>query len=267
MDIGTAKVSKNEQQRVKHHLIDIVNPDEKYSAGNFIKDASDVILKLHHQQKIPIICGGTGMYIKALTEGLFEHEPIPSTIKDELYEIYCQKGLDTLYDMLKEYDPVSASNIYPQDKQRILRALEVFKATGKPIRAHWDEQQERNPYRVFNILINPDRSELYQRINERMDNMLRIGLIEEIHSLIDMGYNENDFGLNSVGYKEFFPFLNGKASLSICLELAKQHSRNYAKRQITWYKKCNFNFAFLKKYINISEIIHEIECFLEVENV
>ncbi|MDD2649838.1 MAG: tRNA (adenosine(37)-N6)-dimethylallyltransferase MiaA [Candidatus Cloacimonadales bacterium] len=261
LDIGTAKASKIEQQNTKHHLIDIIYPDEKYSAGAFVNDAEKVIENLVHRQKIPIICGGTGMYIKALTDGIFEHQPIDEDIKTELQNTLNKNGLQNLYNHLQEIDPESASNIKPQDKQRIIRALEIILATGKSIREHWEEQKSYQKYKAFNIIVNHDREILYHRINERMDKMLTKGLINEIKTILDMGYSFDSFGLNSVGYKEFAPYFAGLSSLSDCIEFAKQHSRNYAKRQITWYKKIDFNFAFYGNLFNLSIVTREIENF------
>ncbi|HPY97066.1 MAG TPA: tRNA (adenosine(37)-N6)-dimethylallyltransferase MiaA [Candidatus Cloacimonadota bacterium] len=263
MDIGTAKVSKEDQKAIKHHLINIIDPNEKYSAGAFVKDAECAIECIIQRGKVPIICGGTGMYIKALTEGIFEHEPIPNEIKADLQELLDEKGLEHLYNLLYQVDEEYAANIYPQDKQRVLRALEVYKATGRSIRELWSEQEAKEKYRIFNIWINPNREELYRRINKRMDRMIEMGLIEEISKLLEMGYNFRDYGLNSVGYKEYAPYFAGFSPLYDCIELAKQHSRNYAKRQITWYKKVNFNFAFFENRINLSLVKENIECFLQ----
>lgn len=259
MDIGTAKISKYEQQQVKHHLIDIIDPDHQYSAGQFVEDAEIVIHDLFAKNKIPIICGGTGMYIKSLLEGIFKIEEIDPKVKEGLIDLLNERGLPHLYQMLCEADYELAKKIMPQDTQRILRALEVWKGTGKSLREHWKEQTKENKYLVCNIYLDCERDLLYQRINQRMDDMLKKGLLDELITLFKLGYHDDDFGLNTVGYKEFIPYIHHESGIEECLVLAKQHSRNYAKRQYTWYKNCKFNFAISQNNINLSEIKARIE--------
>ncbi|MDY0218919.1 MAG: tRNA (adenosine(37)-N6)-dimethylallyltransferase MiaA [Candidatus Cloacimonas acidaminovorans] len=243
LDIGTAKVTKEEQKRVKHHLIDIINPDETYNAGAFVKDASLIIEKLHSEGKIPVICGGTGLYIKALLKGLFSLPPLPQEIRQNLKQRLKEEGLAALYAELKSLDPLFAEKISENDTQRILRGLEVAIGTGIPLSEHWQKQKSSCKYNAFRILIDIPRSELYQRINQRIEKMLDQGLLAEIENLFALGYDENSPGLNCLGYKEFLPYFKKEAGLEECILLAAQHQRNYAKRQVTWYRKGNFDLV------------------------
>ena len=243
LDIGTAKVTKEEQKRVKHHLIDIINPDETYNAGALVKDASLIIEKLHSEGKIPIICGGTGLYIKALLKGLFFLPPLPQEIRQNLKQRLKEEGLAALYAELKSLDPLFAEKISENDTQRILRGLEVAIGTGIPLSEHWQKQKSSCKYNAFRILIDIPRPELYQRINQRIEKMLAQGLLAEIENLFALGYDENSPGLNCLGYKEFLPYFKKEAGLEECILLAAQHQRNYAKRQVTWYRKGNFDLV------------------------
>ena len=243
LDIGTAKVTKEEQKRVKHHLIDIINPDETYNAGAFVKDASIIIEKLHSEGKIPVICGGTGLYIKALLKGLFSLPPLPQEIRQNLKQRLKEEGLAALYAELKSLDPLFADKISENDTQRILRGLEVAIGTGIPLSEHWQKQKSSCKYNAFRILIDIPRPELYQRINQRIEKMLAQGLLAEIENLFALGYDENSPGLSCLGYKEFLPYFKKEAGLEECILLAAQHQRNYAKRQVTWYRKGNFDLV------------------------
>ena len=243
LDIGTAKVTKEEQKRVKHHLIDIINPDETYNAGAFVKDASIIIEKLHSEGKIPVICGGTGLYIKALLKGLFSLPPLPQEIRQNLKQRLKEEGLAALYAELKSLDPLFAEKISENDTQRILRGLEVAIGTGIPLSEHWQKQNSSCKYNAFRILIDFPRPELYQRINQRIEKMLAQGLLAEIENLFALGYDENSPGLNCLGYKEFLPYFKKEVGLEECILLAAQHQRNYAKRQVTWYRKGNFDLV------------------------
>lgn len=243
LDIGTAKVTKEEQKRVKHHLIDIIYPDETYNAGAFVKDASLIIEKLHSEGKIPVICGGTGLYIKALLKGLFFLPPLPQEIRQNLKQRLKEEGLAALYAELKSLDHLFAEKISENDTQRILRGLEVAIGTGIPLSEHWQKQKSSCKYNAFRILIDIPRPELYQRINQRIEKMLAQGLLAEIENLFALGYDENSPGLNCLGYKEFLPYFKKEAGLEECILLAAQHQRNYAKRQVTWYRKGNFDLV------------------------
>lgn len=269
MDIGTAKPSKADQAKVKHHLIDIIEPSQRFSAGDFVKRASAIIAE--EQGGIPIVCGGTGLFIKSLLEGICELPHIAKSIKAGLREHLSEvkadpesyrQRLEQLYTELSEVDPVFAAKVSPNDSQRIIRGLEVFRGTGIPLSTHWQNQNQESLYQSFRILINPPRTSLYERINSRFDQMIAAGLIDEISGLLKRGFTFDDPGLNSLGYKEFRPYFEGSGGLEECVQLAAQRSRNYAKRQMTWYRNCEFDLTLDGVPLNISVIEAKIKEFI-----
>lgn len=259
LDIGTAKPSKEDLAELPYHLIDIVLPNQRYDAGSFIRDADKAIEEIKALGQIPIICGGTGLYVRSLLQGLFKHAPIQASIRAELKEELQQKGIEALYEELSEVDRDFASKISTNDPQRILRGLEVYRATSISLSRHWQMQEKQQRYQALRILVNPDREELYQRINSRLPLMIEAGLLKEIEQLLDMGYSFDDPGLNSLGYKEFRPYFEGQDSWENCLIKAAQHHRNYAKRQLTWYRKIKFDFALSVNSFNLSDIIKAVK--------
>jgi tRNA dimethylallyltransferase len=244
MNIGTAKPSVSDRGKVVHHLVDIVDPDEEYSAGQFISDAEKIIKKLGEEGKVPIICGGTGFYVKALLEGLFAAPEIPLKVKKEIEELEDSKGTNYLHTMLKHIDPESALRVHPNDSYRIKRALEIWIATGEKVGELWQRQsKEDKRYDPFRIMITEERDVIYERINRRLEKMIKDGLIDEIKELIKKGYGEKDPGMTSVGYREFLPYVSSNDPFTLCLEEAKKNTRNYAKRQFTWYRKIVFDLV------------------------
>ncbi len=252
MDIGTAKPGQEELQEIPHHLIDIIDPDESYNAGRFCADAGAIIRGL--KGRLPIVCGGTGLYVSALLNGIFPQMEIPARIRRELKERIKSEGVEVLHEELKSVDPAFAAKISKRDRQRICRGLEVWQATGIPISEHWQKQAPRQDYSAFRILIDPPRDILYERINKRTLDMLDRGLIAEIQKLFELGYDEASPGLNSLGYKEFVPHLKEGRPLGECALLAAQHTRNYAKRQRTWYRKHKFDLTLASNECIISDV-------------
>ncbi len=263
MDIGTAKPRPAELEAVPHHLIDIIDPDESYNAGRFCDDAGRIITTLG--DKLPIVCGGTGMYVSALLNGIFPQIEIPSGIRQELKMRIKREGLEVLYEELQDADPDFAARISCRDRQRICRGLEVWQATGIPISEHWRKQSPKQKYTSFRILIDPPRQILYEKINKRTTDMLNQGLIAEITRLLEMGYDESSPGLNSLGYKEYIPYLKEKMPLEKCADLAAQHTRNYAKRQCTWYRKHKFDLTLASNECIISEVMELIKTRFKIK--
>ena len=259
LNIGTAKPTIEDQNRIKHHLIDIVKPDEEYNAGTFSEDAYKLIKEITEHEKTPIICGGTGFYIKALLEGIFKAPQIPNEIRQSLRKAAEIKGTEFIYKKLKKIDPDSARRINDNDTNRILRALEIFETTGKTITQLWKEDtREQRKFQTINIMITEERNILYDRINHRVDKMIDNGLLNEMKELINSEYKRTDPGMNTVGYKEFFPFLDGEKELVDCIDKIKQNTRNFAKRQLTWYRKIDFDLTLDSKSINFSNVFKEI---------
>lgn len=261
MDIGTAKPSREERHRVKHHLIDIITPDETYNAGRFARAARQLIIQLNQTGKCPIVTGGTGFYIKALLEGLAAIPDIPLDRQREIAAQHEQKSPKELHTYLATFDPLAAAGIKYQDRQKLLRAISVYEFTGKPISKYWQHEPLQNPIAAFNILIQRPRQEIYDRINKRVDLMLELGLLNEVKSLLDKGYKAEDPGMRSVGYQELIPYFTDNSDLQKCIDLVKQHTRNYAKRQITWLKKCQFDLTLETINITFLQVLRDFTDF------
>lgn len=239
MDIGSAKISLEEMQGIPHHLIDILEPSEEFSAAQYKQLAKDTITELTFKGKYPMLVGGTGLYINSL---IFNYEFI-GAYKDVEYRKYLEtlaseKGKSFVHEMLKNVDIDSYERLYPNDLKRVIRALEVFKLTGKTISEFNENQDIYNiPYNINYFVLNMERDKLYNRINRRVDIMLENGLVDEVIKLKDMGYNSNMQSMKGIGYKEILYYLEGKISLEEAVDIIKQGSRNYAKRQLTWFRK------------------------------
>ncbi len=264
LNIGTAKPSPEELSQVKHHLLDIITPDQSYNAGIFEKQAGAIIQDIALRGKIPIVCGGSGLYVKALLEGLFRSDVHDPEIRKNLEQELEDKGLACLFAELQKSDTEAAAKISNNDKQRILRALEVFRATGIPMSTHWKNQTRTPRYHTYKIYLYEDRPVLYERINRRITRMLKDGLLDEIKNVLEKGYNWSDPGFNSVGYKEFQTYFQNGLNLEYCTALAQQHTRNYAKRQLTWYRKCIFDLADKPNQINIKGVAGLIRNYFQV---
>lgn len=237
MDIGTAKPTQQERAEVKHHLVDYVMPDEEYSAVRYKDDCDSVIRRLFEQGKVPLIVGGTGMYLNAvLYEMSFGSAYKSDKIREELQRLLKEKGSDYLYDMLKEIDYETALMLHKNDVKRIIRAIEIFKLSGKKKSEQTENFTKKKRYRFHFVVLNCDRKYLYERINRRVDDMMEKGLLQEVERLVAMGYKYCK-SLQAIGYKELLDYLDGKYTLDQAVEKIKQFTRNYAKRQLTWFRK------------------------------
>ena len=234
MDIATAKPTNKERQKIKHHLIDILEPDQGFSAGMFYQQATEIIDRLHRQKKIPLVVGGTGLYIKTLTKGLFQGPDTDWAFREELALLEKQHGKGYLYNLLKKIDEQSALSLNRQNQRRIIRALEVRLKTDKNTKEIQSETYSP-PYNFLKIGLTRERHELYRLINERVDNMIKSGLVEETKDLLSK--HPGQTAMQAIGYKEICLYLKGKLSFEEAVNLLKQRSRNYAKRQYTWFRK------------------------------
>jgi tRNA dimethylallyltransferase len=234
MDIGTAKPSKKERAIVKHHMIDIVDPVESYSTGKYIEAVIPIIEGLLDKGKIPIVVGGTGLYIKAMTRGIFSGPSADWTLREELLSIENEeKG--SLYNYLKELDPGAAEKITSNDKRRIIRALEVCLKTKKRLSEIQKKLTKPLPYEFIKIGLTRDRKELYRIIEERVDAMMEAGIVEEVKNTLEM--NPDRTPMQAIGYKEVVMYLQGEITLDEAVRLIKKVTKRYAKRQFTWFRK------------------------------
>ena len=238
MDIGTAKPTKEEMQGIKHYLLDFVSPEERYSVAQYKHDAKKTIKEILSKGKMPIIVGGTGLYVDSLIYEIeYSDIKIDEKYRKELEEIAEMQGLEKLYKMALEIDPIAMEKISENDKKRIIRVLEIYKATGKT-KTQQEEESRKNPveydYKVF--AINWDREILYQRINKRVDIMIEQGLIEEVKEILKK-YTKFPTAMQGLGYKEVADYINGNYTKEEMIEKIKQETRRYAKRQLTWFRK------------------------------
>jgi tRNA dimethylallyltransferase len=235
MDIGTAKPSSEELGAVPHHLINILEPDEKFSAGLFKEKASQIIAVLHNKNKIPLIVGGTGLYIRSLTTGLFEGPGADESLREKLMHEEKLHGIGHLYDKLKAVDPDAAGKIEPNDLRRLVRALEISFKSEKGISEIQKGSTQPLHCDFIKIGLSRDRKELYSLIEERVDKMMEDGLLEETKRLLKMGPGMT--AMQALGYKEMALFLDGSVDLAEAVRLTKKRTKMYAKRQYTWFRK------------------------------
>lgn len=241
MDIGTAKASAAERQLVPHHLIDIVDPDEDYDAARFTKDAARLIQEITARGKLPLLTGGTGLYLKALFDGIFPEAPSDKEVRNTLKERLDKEGAQVLHEELALCDRISADKIHPNDTQRLLRALEVYHTTGVAWSTHLAKQNSTRktklPVDALQIGLTCDRKKLYQRINMRCEMMLDEGLEAEVTGLIKKGFSPELKSMCSIGYRHMVGYINNEYSRDEMLRLLSRDTRRYAKRQYTWFNK------------------------------
>ncbi len=236
MDIGTAKATAEERARVPHHLLDVVNPDEEYHVARYVADATEACRQIIGRGNRPLLVGGTGLYLKGLLEGLFEIPAIPEAVRVNLGQRLAEEGRAVLFAELSLCDPESAERIHPNDTHRLLRALEIFKATGRSWSEHLREQQVRPALTtVLRIGLHCEREALYERINLRVEKMVEEGLLGEVEKLLAMGYDPGLKAMQSIGYRHMLQYLQGQWDWEETLFLLARDTRRYAKRQMTWF--------------------------------
>lgn len=260
MDIGSAKVTEQEMDGIKHHLIDVIEPNVPFSVADF-KEYGEISLKnILSKNKFPIIAGGTGLYINSLTCNMTFTE----AEKDEEYRLYLEKlseekGNDFVHEMLKEIDPISYKEIHANNRKRVIRALEVYKLTKKPFSSfNSGEDFYKSDYDVYYYVLTMNRDKLYERINKRVDIMIEKGLLEECIKLKEMGYTSDMQSMQGIGYKEILYYLENKISFEDSVNMIKQGSRNYAKRQLTWFRRDKRCIFLDKDVMSEDEILHKV---------
>lgn len=239
MDVGSAKVTREEMCGVKHYMIDIVEPSESFNVMRYKNMAQHYIDEIVKKQKLPMVVGGTGLYINSLIFNYsFTEAQVDKNYRNYLQNTAVKKGREYVHDLLKEVDMESYEKLYPNDLKRVIRALEVYKLTGKTIGQFNKENNIYDiPYNIYYFVLNMDRENLYDRINRRVDIMISNGLIDEVVKLKSMGYNSSMQSMKGIGYKEILSYLDGYISMNDAIDIIKKGSRHYAKRQLTWFRK------------------------------
>jgi tRNA dimethylallyltransferase len=262
MDIGTAKPDEEEKQGIKHYLIDEVTPDEEFSVARFKELAIKYIDKIIQDGKIPIISGGTGLYIDSLVYNIEFGDTICDwELRESLKKEALEKGNEYLHNKLKEVDPEAAKKIHMNNVKRVIRAIEVYTYTKKTITSH-QEESRRNPSK-YNFLVfglTMDREKLYERINKRVDLMMEKGLVDEVNKLVEMGYDKSTIAMQGIGYKEILSYLRGEITLDEAVYVLKRDTRHYAKRQLTWFRRMkNVTWINMDQFDNVHEILKNIK--------
>lgn len=257
MNIGTAKPSREEQEQIPHHLIDLVNPDESFSAGQFGVVGQRVIRNILASGKIPVVVGGSGLYIDALAGQLFSKKAATAPVREALRRDAVSNP-DALYTRLKDVDPEAADRIHPNDTKRIIRALEVYTAVGEPI-SRLQAEPLKPQYQFQYYGLNWEREVLYARIEARVDQMIDDGLMEEIENLLTLGYDIRYNALDSIGYKELIPYIEGRCSKEEAVTELKKHTRNLAKKQMTWFRRnTSIHWLELTDDSNFTQVAEEV---------
>jgi tRNA dimethylallyltransferase len=259
LDIGTAKPTEKDLNRIKHHFINELFPNEDFNASKFEQKAENIIKQLNLKNKIPIVVGGSGLYIKALIDGISETADTDEELRTELLELRQRYGNEYLYNELKKNDPYSAEKMLSKNWKRVLRALEVYKVTGKPIWQHHNQQKEKKELQYRQIGLLWDREVLYDNIEKRVDKMFEEGLVNEVEQILSEGFSKKLNSLNTVGYKEVIEYLEDQIPFERAIELVKRNTRRYAKRQMTWFNKDKrIEWFNIKEELDLEKLANKI---------
>lgn len=239
MDIGSAKIMPDEMEGVKHYLIDELDPSDEFNIVRFQQMAKDALKEIYANGQIPIVAGGTGFYIQALLYDIdFTHQDSDEAFRKEMADYAAEYGAEALHEKLKEIDPISYKTIHANNTKRVIRALEYYRMTGQPISAHNEQEHQKvSPYSFAYFVLTDDRKHLYDRIDYRVDLMMKKGLVDEVKNLYDMGYHKDMVSMQGLGYKELLSYLDGECSLEEAVYIIKRETRHFAKRQLTWFRR------------------------------
>ncbi|MGN0702292.1 MAG: tRNA (adenosine(37)-N6)-dimethylallyltransferase MiaA [Lentihominibacter sp.] len=261
MDIGSAKPTPDERKKAVHHLVDLVDPREDFSVAEYQKLALDAISDIHSRGRLPVISGGTGLYLNSILYDMdFGGEGSDPEYRRALERIASEKGGSVLHNMLRTQDPEAADSIHPNNHKKIIRALERLNSGEATLRPFSDVRRERQEFDAVLLGLCRDRAQLYDRINIRVDKLMEMGLVEEVRQLMKMGLDKEDISMKGIGYKEIFEYLEGRMTLDETVELIKKNTRHYAKRQLTWFKRYD-----KMKWYNLSEYLNDERAFEEIE--
>lgn len=258
MRIATAKPTEEEMRGIRHHLIDFLEPNQEFSVADYVRLASECISDISSRGKIPLICGGTGLYVSSLIDNIGFDDTCSSTeVRNELSKLADEKGGEYLLKLLNEFDPETAQRLHQNNIPRIIRAIEVYKVSGTTMSEAIKRSKRESPYEPCMIGITcSDRQKLYDRINLRVDKMLDMGLLAETESVLSDSDLKTSF--QAIGYKELAPYFNGEKSLDECIEKLKRETRRYAKRQLTWFRRDDrIHWIYSDLYSKYSEIVNE----------
>lgn len=260
LDIGTAKPTRADRRRVKHYFVDILEPHQEYSAGQFGQEARRVIEKVLKRGRLPILVGGSGLYVKSVIDGLFEGPGKDPVVRARLEEQLDHEGVEGLFETLKKVDPAAAAKMTEVKRRQVIRALEVYYITGKPISEFHAEQETKPRFKAIQVGLKWGREELYERISQRVDRMISDGLVDEVRGLRIKGYDRRLNALNTVGYKEVFDYLERLRNLGDTIALIKQNTRRFAKRQLTWFRADKrIRWVPMSRTKTLSDAAREIE--------
>lgn len=259
MDVGTAKIKEEEKEGIPHHLFDVKEPTEDFSAADFQKLAIEKISEIAKNGRIPILVGGTGLYIQAvLYHYNFTENSSNPAYRQRFERMLHEQGNIALHNLLKKVDPESAARIHPNNARRVIRALEIFYSTGKSMSEHLKEQEEQERYNAAIIGLTMERAVLYKRIDDRVDQMLAEGLVEEVKRLYDQGIRDVQ-SIQAIGYKELYKYFDGNVSLEEAVATLKKNTRRYAKRQFTWFRnKMDVKWFDMTPPVSLEEKVNEI---------
>jgi tRNA dimethylallyltransferase len=268
LDIGTAKPTAEERDRVPHHLFDVLDPDQESNVADYVGMASEAIADIRDRGKLPVVVGGTGMYIRVLVHGIFDAPEPDEEIRHRYRTLAAEEGSPHLHEMLEDVDPDLAEKIHPNDAVRIIRGLEVYEQTGKPLSVHQREHRFKKPnYDALKVGLLRPRQELYDRINLRAEQMIEEGLLEEYRGLIDRGYDRELKPLQSLGYRQMGEFVFDGVSMDGALDAMRRGTRRYAKQQISWFRsEPGLRWALApicEDGALPSDVRHDIEVFAE----
>ena len=261
MDIGTAKVTEAEKEGIVHHMLDIVSPKENYNVVSFKKDAELVIDDILKRGKLPVLVGGTGLYMDSVLNNVkFTESETDNGVREELSKLAEEKGKEFVHNMLRGIDPESAEKIHPNNVRRVIRAIEIYKTTGKTMTQANKESKVPEKYESLIFGLSWDREILNERINLRVDKMIKEGLLDEVENLKKLGMDKSMTSMQAIGYKEIFEYFEGDMSLEEAVEKIKLESRKYAKRQMTWLRRNEkINWLILQNDYNLNKIYEQ--CF------
>lgn len=239
MDIGSAKVMPEEMEGVKHYLIDELDPSDEFNIVRFQQMAKEALNEIYANGQIPIVAGGTGFYIQALLYDIdFTHQDSDDAFRKKMADFAAAHGAEALHEKLKEIDPVSHETIHANNTKRVIRALEYYYLTGQPISTHNEQEHKKeSPYNFAYFVLTDDRAHLYERIDRRVDLMMKKGLVDEVKRLYDMGYHKDMVSMQGLGYKELLSYLDGECTLDEAVYIIKRETRHFAKRQLTWFRR------------------------------